>query len=234
MNREECIEVVNKQGWDFLVFNHSGEIEEDFWEEFIGEINIEMLLQRTRMSNEFMDSFKSFMGDDVHKKYKSIYCLCELSEGDDKVYSDIAKTYLSHLRNKKDINYILKDFEQNSDVYEHAVNVLMSEYVRKHYDDLGNKSLSKKLINKIASSYLKVHKFYRDYGMTEPDEIKKFFKKMKKKGDIYSVNVLTSEFADFQEFDRMAVIVSLEVVEGIGPIVLSFLAQSGNPFNFSV
>ena len=109
MKREECIEIVKKYGWDYLIFNHTHDIEEEFWEEFISEVDINNLLQRRRFSDDFMEKFKNVIGDVLYRKYKAIYCLLDLSNKGESVYSDTVKTYLNNLHNKSELSYILRD-----------------------------------------------------------------------------------------------------------------------------
>ena len=193
-----------------------------------------MLLQRVRLSDEFMDEFRDFMGERVYKKYKAIYYLCELSKEDESVYADVVKTYLSQLKVKHDMSYVLKDYTNNGHVYKDVINIILSEYIKEYYDDLGNKCLSRGLIKKIANTYLKIQDFYREEGITEVEETKKFFKKLKKKGDIYRATCVTTVLESEIVEDKSVIVVAFEPVEGIGSISTSFYIDGNISYNFSV
>lgn len=108
------------------------------------------------------------------------------------------------------------------------------EYVREHYDLIGNSSLSNDLLEKIAISYLKIQMYVKDYGITEPADFKKFLNKMKKKDELFRAEVMTSVYDDIPEYTNMVVVVLLDVIQGIGSIEMSFVVEQSRQFSFSI
>ncbi len=171
MKKEEYIDLANKKGWDHLLLNYSSDIEEDFWSEFIGEIDIEMLLQNVRVSDDFMEVHKFLIGDKLYKKYKAIYFLCDLSDEGENVYSDVTKAYLSHLKKQSGLNKIVNEYRENINVYNDSIIDIVSVHIREHYSTLGNTALSSSLINKISKLYLDIQDFYLQQGVFDKDSV---------------------------------------------------------------
>lgn len=223
MKKEEYIDLANKKGWDHLLLNYSNDIEEDFWSEFIGEIDIEMLLQNVRVSDDFMEDHKFLIGDKMYKKYKAIYFLCDLSDEGENVYSDVTKAYLSHLKKQSNLNKIVNEYRENSNVYNDSIIDIVSVHIREHYNTLGNTALSISLINKISRLYLDIQDFYLQQGVYNKESVKSYFKDLKKKGRFYSVSGFSSTYDDM---DKTVLVVSIEPVEGIGNLQLTFLSDN--------
>ncbi len=223
MKKKDYIDLANQKGWDYLLLNHSNDIGEDFWNEFIGEVDIEMLLQNVRVSDQFMEEHKFFMGEKIYKKYKAIYFLCDLSDEGENVYSDVTKAYLSHLKKQSNLNKIVNEYQENNSVYTDSIIDIVSVHIRELYDEIGNTALSNSLICKISKLYLDIQDFYLQHGVSDKDSVKSFFKDLKKKGRVYSVAGFSSTYDDM---DKTVLIVSIEPVEGIGKIDLSFLSDN--------
>lgn len=234
MEREECLAIAKDKGWDYLVMNFAHKIEEDFWEEFISEVKLKWLLPMRRFSDEFMENFRDLMGEKLYKKYMAIYYLLDISEEDNRIFSDLVLTFLQNIRKKEEINYLVDEYSKNNKVYEDTAVSILMEYVREHYDLIGNSSLSNDLLEKIAISYLKIQMYVKDYGITEPADFKKFLNKMKKKDELFRAEVMTSVYDDIPEYTNMVVVVLLDVIQGIGSIEMSFVVEQSRQFSFSI
>jgi hypothetical protein len=133
--------------------------------------------------------------------------LCDLSDEGENIYSDVTKAYLSHLKKQSNLNKIVNEYQENSNVYTDSIIDIVSVHIREHYNVLGNTALSSSLINKISKLYLDIQDFYLQKGVSDKDLVKSYFKDLKKKGRVYSVSGFTR-------------------VEGIGNLQLTFLSDN--------